>query len=163
MESHEPDLVLRPLTAGDVEAVVAACDWLFAPPASVPDLWDPAAARERLLRLCTATRSTAFVATLGQDLVGFCTVYLDLDSLRFGQRAWLNEIAVHPRERSTGVGRRLLHTAKSWAHDHGAVMLLLDSSTARTDAHRFYRREDPTFEALCFGWRLEPVTRLHGS
>jgi GNAT superfamily N-acetyltransferase len=148
------ELLVRPIAVEDVDAVVAACTWLFAAPASVPDLWDPAAARERLVRLCDGTRSTAFVADLDGDIVGFCTVYLDLDSLRFGQRAWLNDMAVEPRHRSRGVGRRLLHTAKIWARDHGATQLLLDSSTSRTDAHRFYRRERPTFEAVCFGWRL---------
>ena len=99
-------------------------------------------------------RSTAFVADLGGEVIGFCTVYLDLDSLRFGQRAWLNDLAVDPRHRSRGVGRLLLHRAKEWAHDHGATQLHVDSSTARTDAHRFYRSEAPTFEAVCFGWRL---------
>jgi hypothetical protein len=35
---------------------------------------------------------------------------------------------------------------------------MVDSSVSRTDAHRFYRREQPTFEATCFGWTL----RQHG-
>lgn len=154
MRHCELEPLIRPIAVEDVDAVLTACTWLFAAPASVPDLWDPAAARERLVHLCEATRSTVFVADFDGDIVGFCTVYLDLDSLRFGQRAWLNDMAVDPRHRSRGIGRRLLETAKTWARDHGATQLLLDSSTTRTDAHRFYRRESPTFEALCFGWRL---------
>lgn len=154
MGFRELEAAIRPLAAEDVDAVVAACNWLFAPPASVPDLWDPAAARGRLVQLCDATSSTAFVAELDGNVIGFCTVYLDLDSLRFGQRAWLNDMAVDPRHRALGVGSRLLQSAKTWARDHGATQLLVDSSTTRTDAHRFYRREDPTFEAMCFGWRL---------
>lgn len=148
----EPEI--RRIAPDDVDAVVAACSWLFAAPASVPDLWDPAAARERLITLCSAERSTAFVAELDGAIIGFCTVYLDLDALRVGQRAWLNELAVDPEHRSRGIGGRLLERARAWAHEHGATQLLLDSSTARTDAHRFYRREQPTFEAMCFGWRL---------
>jgi GNAT superfamily N-acetyltransferase len=146
--------VIRLLVKEDVGAVVAACDWLFEPPGAVSDLWDPAAAEQRLLELCTTERSTAFVAHLDSRLIGFCTVYLDLNSLRYGQRASLNEIAVDPRYRSRGLGARLLHTAKSWARDQGATQLLLDSSTSRIDAHRFYRSEKPSFEAMCFGWRL---------
>jgi GNAT superfamily N-acetyltransferase len=154
VEHRELEPAIRPITGEDVDAVVAACAWLFAPPASVPDLWDPLAARERLVRLCTAPRSIAFVADLDGGIIGFCTVYLDVDSLRFGQRAWLNDMAVDPRHRSRGVGRHLLQYARAWARERGATQLLLDSSTTRTDAHRFYRRESPTFEATCFGWRL---------
>jgi GNAT superfamily N-acetyltransferase len=154
VERTERAATVRRIEPEDVDEVVAACDWLFAPPASVPDLWDPAAAAGRLNRLCDADRSTAFVARLDSKIVGFCTVYLDLESLRFGQRAWLNEMAVDPEHRSHGLGHRLLQTARTWAREQGATQLLLDSSTARTDAHRFYRREQPTFEAVCFGWRL---------
>ena len=154
MESRGAEVAIRPLVPDDIDAVVAACAWLFEPPASVPDLWDPAAARERLQQLSTATRSTALVAELDTTLVGFCTVYLDVDSLRFGQRAWLNELAVHPAHRSRGVGAQLLHAGREWARTHGATVLMLDSSTVRADAHRFYRREQPTFEAMCFGWQL---------
>jgi GNAT superfamily N-acetyltransferase len=74
--------------------------------------------------------------------------------VRFGQRAWLNDLAVDPRQRSRGVGHQLLDTARKWARRKGATVLQLDSSLARVDAHRFYRREQPTFEALCFGWQL---------
>lgn len=151
-DNREP--VIRSLAEEDVGAVVAACDWLYAAPGTVSDLWDPAAARQRLLELCTSARSTAFVAYLDSHLIGFCTVYLDLNTLRYGQRAWLNDIAVDPLYRSRGLGGRLLETAKSWARDQGATQLLLDSSTSRIDAHRFYRRENPSFEAMCFGWRL---------
>lgn len=154
MDHSEAVSTIRPLKPDDVDQVVAACAWLFAAPASVPDLWDPSAAAQRLSRLCDAQRSTAFVAELDHTIIGFCTVYLDLDTLRFGQRAWLNDMAVDPQHRSHGLGHRLLHTALGWAREQGATQLLLDSSTARTDAHRFYRREQPTFEATCFGWRL---------
>lgn len=153
MPNHRATAVRR-LHADDVDAVVTACEWLFEPPASVPDNWDPDAARERLVRLSTDARSTGLVAEHEATIVGFCTIYLDIDTLRFGQRAWLNELAVHPAHRSQGVGATLLHAAQEWARAHSAAMVMLDSSTVRTDAHRFYRREQPTFEAMCFGWRL---------
>jgi GNAT superfamily N-acetyltransferase len=154
VERFEAVSTIRPIEPHDTEEIVAACAWLFMPPASVPDLWNPAAAAQRLNLLCGAQRSAAFVAELDGKIIGFCTVYLDLDTLRFGQRAWLNDIAVAPHHRSHGLGHRLLLTALNWARERGATQLLLDSSTARTDAHRFYRREQPTFEATCFGWRL---------
>ena len=154
MQHRRIQASIRPLTAHDVDAVVAACEWSFEPPASVPDNWDPAAARERLNELSADARSTGLVAEVDATIVAFCTIYLDINTLRFGQRAWLNELAVDPAHRSRGLGAQLLHAAQRWAREHGATMLMLDSSTVRTDAHRFYRRERPSFEAMCFGWRL---------
>jgi GNAT superfamily N-acetyltransferase len=102
--------------------------------------------------LCIAGDATAYVAVYQGALVGFCTVYLDVDTIRMGQRAWLNELAVEPNHRGRGLGRRLLNQAIDWARDHGATYLVLDSSVARPEAHRFYRRAQPSFEAACFGW-----------
>jgi GNAT superfamily N-acetyltransferase len=146
--------MIRPIEARDVPEVVAACTWLFAPPGATPPLWDPDAATARLTKLCAGPDATAFVAVLEDTIIGFSTVYLDLVSVRMGQRAWLNELAVDPMYRSRGVGHELLARAQAWARDHGATHLMVDSSGARTDAHRFYRREQPTFEAQCFGWIL---------
>jgi GNAT superfamily N-acetyltransferase len=146
--------VIRALDHADVPAVVAACDWLFAPPSSTPSMWDPAVAAERLHELCDAARSTGFVAYDGDTLVGFCTVYLDFVSIRIGQRAWVNELAVHPERRSQRIGKQLLDRARTWARDNGATHLALDSGLGRVDAHRFYRRETPSWESLSFGWLL---------
>jgi GNAT superfamily N-acetyltransferase len=145
-------VLIRALAHGDVPAVVRACDWLFTPPSSTPSLWDAEVAAERLHELCDATRSTGFVAYDGDALVGFCTVYLDLVSIRIGQRAWVNELAVAPDRRSSGIGKQLLDAARSWAHENGATHLALDSGMARVDAHRFYRREEPSWESMSFGW-----------
>ena len=145
---------IRRIGLDDVPSVVAACEWLFVSPGSRPQSWDPDAAAGRLRALCTRTDATALVACLGETITGFCTVYLDLESIRIGQRAWMNELAVDPIHRSRGIGRSLLVAARSWARDHGATHFMVDSSVLRVDAHRFYRREQPTFEAICFGWML---------
>lgn len=146
--------MIRPIEHDDVPAVVAACEWLFAPPMTTPSRWDPATAASRLHELCDATTGTVFVAYDDARLVGFCTVYLDLVSIRIGQRAWVNELAVDPERRSQGIGKSLLDVARSWARDHGATHLALDSGLARVDAHRFYRRENPSWESMSFGWLL---------
>jgi GNAT superfamily N-acetyltransferase len=146
--------VIRTLTHDDVPAVVDACDWLFAPPSTTPSLWDAKVAAERLHQLCDSVTSTGFVANDGEGLVGFCTVYLDFVSIRIGQRAWVNELAVDPVRRSQGIGKQLLEAAQGWARDKGATHLALDSGMGRVDAHRFYRREDPSWESMSFGWLL---------
>lgn len=146
--------MIREMTTADVGAVVKSCEWLFEPPASVPPLWDPTAAAERLQGLCGSPTGACFVVDIHKMVVGFCTVYLDLMSIRLGQRAWLNELAVHPDHRSQGLGKQLLDTARTWARKRGATHLLLDSSVARLDAHRFYVREEPDWQAMCFAWLL---------
>jgi GNAT superfamily N-acetyltransferase len=99
-------------------------------------------------------RSTVLVAVDDAGLAGFCTTYLDLRSVRFGLRAWVEDLAVAPDRRSQGTGAALLAAARAWARERGATHLELDSGDARTDAHRFYEREAPDSTSRCFGWRL---------
>ena len=98
--------------------------------------------------------SAVFVAENDGALVGLCTVYRDIDSVRFGPRAWVEDLAVHPDARSQGIGKALLDVAKGWAREHGASHLELDSGLARTDAHRFYDREGASAQSYSFSWRL---------
>jgi GNAT superfamily N-acetyltransferase len=94
------------------------------------------------------------VAAMGSELVGLITAYDDIESVRFGRRVWVEDIAVDPERRSLGVGSQLLDEAKRWARQRGASHLELDSGEARTDAHRFYRREGSSYQSICFGWEL---------
>jgi GNAT superfamily N-acetyltransferase len=94
------------------------------------------------------------VAAADGRLVGFCTAYQDLHSVRFGYRAWVEDLAVDPERRSQGIGKALLDAAKDWARERGATHLELDSALARTDAHRFYEREGAEYKSFSFGWTL---------
>ena len=147
-------VAVRPARAEEAEAVAAAYDWLFAPPGvPVPD-WDPVRAAADVRALIASPHATVLVAVHDDEIAGFCTVALDLRSVRFGQRAWVEDLAVHPRRRSLGVGKGLLDAAKAWAREHGASHLELDSGDARHDAHRFYEREEPSSTSRAFSWRL---------
>jgi GNAT superfamily N-acetyltransferase len=108
----------------------------------------------RLEAAISDDRSEVLVADDDQVLVGFATVYLDIVSVRFGQRAWVEDLAVDPEHRSRGIGKSLLDAAKTWAADHGAAVLALTSGRARVDAHRFYERERPDGWSRCFRWSL---------
>jgi len=134
--------------------LLAAYEWLFAPPGSVPPHWDPAEARAAIGRALARERSTIFVAEGDGRLAGLCSAYVDLDSVRFGTRCWVEDLVVDPERRSRGTGKALLDAAKDWARDHGATHLELDSGMARTDAHRFYEREGPSWESKCYAWDL---------
>jgi GNAT superfamily N-acetyltransferase len=146
--------VIRRAREDEVAPLVGAYDWLFAPPGSMPPQWDPDRAADRLRALIAAADGEVFVADADGEIVGICTVKLDIESVRFGQRAWVEDLAVHPDHRSAGHGKALLDAAKDWGREHGASHLELDSGEARTDAHRFYDREQPSWRSINFGWEL---------
>jgi GNAT superfamily N-acetyltransferase len=143
---------VRAATDADAEGFVAGYEWLFAPPGSRPPDWDPATARERLLETIAGPESVALLAEREGRTVGICTAYIDLLSVRFGLRCWVEDLAVDPDERSAGIGRALLARAREWAAEHGASHLELDSGLARTDAHRFYDREGSESRSYSFRW-----------
>jgi GNAT superfamily N-acetyltransferase len=138
----------------EVERVLGMYEWLFAPPGSLPPRWDPEQAREALAEALAGERSTVLVAEHRGELLGFATAYLELNSVRFGLRCWVEDLAVSPEHRSQGIGKALLDAAKEWARERGATHLELDSGEARADAHRFYEREQPAWKSLQFSWTL---------
>ena len=146
--------MIRHAHPADVTAIVAAYDWLFAPPGVRPPDWSPAAATGRLRAAMADDRAAILVADEDHGVVGFATVYLDIVSVRFGQRAWVEDLAVAPHRRSSGIGKALLDAGKAWARDHGAVWLGLESGSARLDANRFYEREGPDGWSRSFRWTL---------
>lgn len=148
------DVTIRTAQTEDAVRLPEAYEWLFAPPGSRPADWDRDTAIERIRDVINnAERSAIFVAVDGTDtIVGFCCVYRDIDSVRFGPRAWVEDLAIDPQARSQGLGKRLLDAARTWAREHGAVHLELDSADGRVDAHRFYRREQPLWESRLFGF-----------
>lgn len=145
---------VREATAADTDALFAAYEWLFAPPGSVPPGWDPDRARDYIASAVAGERSTILVAEDEGAVTGICSAYLDMDSVRFGTRCWVEDLVVDPSRRSRGTGKALLDAAKDWARERGATHLELDSGVARVDAHRFYEREDPSWESRCYAWEL---------
>jgi GNAT superfamily N-acetyltransferase len=146
--------MIRHAHPADVPAIVAAYDWLFAPPGIRPSDWSPAIATDRLRAAIADDRAAILVADDNHAVVGFATIYLDIVSVRFGQRAWVEDLAVAPHRRSSGIGKALLDAGKAWARDHGAAWLGLESGSARLDAHRFYEREGPDGWSRSFRWTL---------
>jgi len=149
------EIEVRAAELGEEGAIVQLYEWLFAPPGSKPAIWDPKRAAVAL-RGAIETHDAVVLVAVGGDgtFVGFCTGYQDIHSVRFGYRAWVEDLAVDPGHRSRGVGKALLDAAKAWARERGATHLELDSAEPRTDAHRFYEREGAAYRSISFGWEL---------
>jgi GNAT superfamily N-acetyltransferase len=153
------DVDIRAAGPGEEELLVPLYEWLFAPPGSQPPAWDPKRAAVALREAIDSRDSVVLVAVNGDAggagaYLGICTAYQDIHSVRFGYRAWVEDLAVDPEYRSAGIGKRLLDAAKDWARERGATHLELDSAEARTDAHRFYEREGAPYRSWSFGWEL---------
>jgi GNAT superfamily N-acetyltransferase len=145
---------VRPATPDEADEIVPAYEWLFAPPGSRPPQWDPEAALARLRHAIGSDAALVLIAREDGSLTGFCTAYDDLDSVRFGRRVWVEDLAVAADRRSRGTGKRLLDEAKAWARSRGATHLELDSADTREAAHRFYERERPSWRSRSYGWEL---------
>ena len=145
---------VRAAVPDEVERVLGMYEWLFEPPGSLPPAWDPERARSAIAEAISDATSTVLVAEHRGELLGFCSAYIELNSVRYGVRCWVEDLAVSPQHRSEGVGKALLDAAKDWGRERGATHLELDSGEARADAHRFYDREAPAWRGYQYTWML---------
>ncbi|MGI5214484.1 GNAT family N-acetyltransferase [Plantactinospora sp. CA-290183] len=147
---------IRQSQRGAEAEFVRGLEWLFDPPGSRPPDWDRDRAVERTAQILAHENCALFEARSPQDqLVGVASVYLDILSVRFGRRASIEDLVVHPEWRSRGVGTILLTTARAWAHEQGADYVFLESGVTRTEAHRFYLRAGATHAAAAFRWTTD--------
>jgi len=149
------DVTIRAAREAEVDTVLGIYAWLFEPPGYTPRWWDEKRARRALAEAIEAKRSAVLVAeTDAGELVGVVSAYLDLNSIRFGLRCWIEDLAVDPMRRSAGIGKALLDAAKAWAKEHGATHLELDTGLAREDTQRFYDRQKPIAKGYSYSWAL---------
>jgi GNAT superfamily N-acetyltransferase len=149
------DATIRSASEEEIATLLSMYEWLFGEPGNRPPRWDHARAGSALREAILGETSAVLVADDEGALIGFCSAYLDLNSVRYGLRCWVGDIAVHPAKRSAGVGKALLDAAKDWARGRGATHLELNTSLARSDAQRFYEREQPDMTGYCYSWALQ--------
>ncbi len=145
---------MRAARPGEETDLLRLYEWLFAPPGSRPAQWDERRAEVAIRQAIGSHDAAVLVAEDADAIIGFATAYQDMHSVRYGYRAWVEDLAVDPARRSEGVGKALLDAAKAWAKERGASHLELDSGDDRADAHRFYEREHPSWTSRCFAWEL---------
>lgn len=146
---------VREAADADVERLLPMCEWLFESPGYRPPAWDLERACAALAGAIASPDAAVLVADdSGRGLVGLCTAYIDLDSVRYGRRCWVEDLTVAPGRRSEGIGRALLEAAREWAKGRGATHLELDTGLAREEAQRFYDRERPAAKGISYSWML---------
>jgi GNAT superfamily N-acetyltransferase len=151
-----PGITIRAATEADIDDLIAAYEWLFAPPGSTPATWDERRAAVALREAMDSHDAAVLIAVSEPgEMAGLITGYLDIHSVRFGYRCWVEDFAVDPDRRSQGIGKALLEAMRGWARERGATHLELDSADARLDAHRFYEREGADPGSRSFRW--DPV------
>jgi GNAT superfamily N-acetyltransferase len=144
------DVSIRPATAADESAVLDLMQELFEPPGIKPDDYSRERAQAGFQKYIEDESGDVLLAEAGGALVGLASVFVDIRSIRFGMRCWLEDLIVASAQRSTGVGRQLLEAATDWARERGCTHLELDSGNARKDAHRFYVDQGMEQQGLIF-------------
>ncbi len=155
-------LTIRPATLADEASALDLLEELFAPPGRRPPDYTRQRAQANFRRYLDSPDGDILLAEqddtdgMDRDLLGLASVYVDLPSLRFGQRCWLEDLVVASASRGQGIGPRLLDAATDWARERGCTHLELDSGNARTDAHRFYLAQGMAQDGLVFTRNIPP-------
>ncbi|GAA1272658.1 GNAT family N-acetyltransferase [Kitasatospora nipponensis] len=134
------ELVIRPVTAQDIPAVVAllAADPLGVSRESPDDLTPYYAAFERL---AADPNQHPVVAERNGQVVGTLQLTVIPGLSRAGTtRTVVEAVRVRGDERGSGLGTRLMEWAIEESRTLGAGLVQLTSDTSRGDAHRFYER-----------------------
>ena len=134
---------IRPFRPTDESAVLALWE---ASGLTVP--WnDPA---KDVARKLTVQADLFLVAVEGDQVVGSAMAGYD------GHRGWVNYLAVAPRRRRHGIGRRLMVAAEAGLRDLGCPKINVQIRTSNIEALAFYAgigfREDAV---VSMGKRLE--------
>jgi GNAT superfamily N-acetyltransferase len=155
-KARDTDVTVRPASLKDAKTVVLLIEELFEPPGRRPPDYTRERAHENLRRYLEGPDGDVLLALAGDTVVGLATVYIDLPSIRYGLRCWVEDLVVTSSRRSGGVGRRLVDAATEWARERGCTHLQLESGHGRKDAHRFYRANGVPEYGLVFKRVIEP-------
>jgi GNAT superfamily N-acetyltransferase len=147
-------VTIRPATLSDEKAVLDLIEELFAPPGARPKLYTREGGGERFGASIAGPDGDVLLAEEDGVAVGLASVYVDIESIRFGRRCWLEDLVVTSTRRSGGVGRALLEAATAWARERGCTHLELNSGNGRKDAHRFYLSNGMTQDSLNFDLQI---------
>lgn len=130
-----PEIVVRPAQDADLEALLPLF-LAYRVFYRVEPL--PAAARAFLERNLADPAVLLLVAERGEEVVGFCQVYIGRCSLELGPLWTVYDLFVPPQGRRGGVARALLQEVDRRAREAGAARLELATAHDNTAAQALY-------------------------
>jgi GNAT superfamily N-acetyltransferase len=136
-------IAIRQATLTDLDALTALFDAYLQFYGRVSDV---RAARTFLRDRIERAESVIFIASQGDESIGFTQLYPGFSSLSLGRCFMLNDLFVRPDCRKKGVGAGLIHAAIDHARAVGAIGLSLSTARSNTTAQSLY-------EAL--GWQRD--------
>lgn len=95
--------------------------------------------QDGLLRIVGSAASRLFVATVGGQAAGMCT--LATYESPTGRKAWIEDVVVDAAFRGAGIGRRLVAKATDEARRQAPCTLMLTSRPTRVAANALYKSE----------------------
>jgi GNAT superfamily N-acetyltransferase len=148
-------IALRPASEADLDGVLDLVEHLFAPPGSRPGAYVREDARERARWWLGESRLLLLADDDQGRPAGYVAAAVDIESIRFGRRCWVEDLVTAPDARRLGYGAALLAAARAWARQRGCTHLELTTGLARTDSQRFYEREGGAFTSRRYLWQLD--------
>jgi GNAT superfamily N-acetyltransferase len=148
------DITIRTARFDDEAEVLPLLEELFVAPGRKPADYSRERAAEGFRLAASGDRSDVLLALDGGRPVGVATVYVEILSIRYGLRCFVEDLVVLPDQRGKGVGKLLLDAAVDWGRKHGCDFLQLHSGNGRKDAHRFYATSGMEQDSLVFTKRL---------
>ncbi len=99
---------------------------------------DLEAAREFIQERCQNKDSVIFVSRNNQEIVGFTQLYPSFSSISMKKIWILNDLFVAEQHRKKGVAKSLMHAAKDFARETGAVRLVLSTQMSNVVGQSLY-------------------------
>jgi GNAT superfamily N-acetyltransferase len=146
-----PGVVIRGADFEDAEALAELMSQL-----GYPTREDEMAARLRLILPCSDY--LVAVAVREGHAVGVVAALMGLSIELNGRYGRVTALSVAEGQRGQGIGALLLAHAESWLRVHTAAACIVNCSTRRADAHRFYEREGYHVTGLRFHKDLRGLT-----
>ena len=92
------------------------------------------------LLLSSPSHGCIFVFRKEQQIAGMLSLLFTISTAEGGRVCWLEDMVVHPEQRRSGIGTRLLRHAIEFAETEGFLRLTLLTDCANKAARCFYER-----------------------
>ena len=130
---------IGPAGLDDIAQLAALLGALFAQEA---DFTPDRPRQEEGLRLIINSPSTGviLVARIDDEIAGMVSLLFTVSTAQGAAACWLEDMIVHPDQRGSGLGSRLLQQAIGYARERGCARLTLLTDRVNIAAQRFYAR-----------------------